>query len=171
MGIQISLATGCNTQKLGLKGEFSPTSSWTGWRGSSPSRTWRSGLSMRSEFRPLTELALGPGASRSMAGPGSPVRTEICSEVCQTYIIMEVYFKSTKLCPLTAVPSSGPTNVSAFATTSSSILVRWGEVPEADRNGLILGYKVISQLSDYIALKNDLSFRITKICMHDIQNI
>uniref|UniRef100_A0AAQ6A2M4 Sidekick cell adhesion molecule 2b n=1 Tax=Amphiprion ocellaris TaxID=80972 RepID=A0AAQ6A2M4_AMPOC len=41
-----------------------------------------------------------------------------------------------------SVPSSGPTNVSAFATTSSSILVRWFEVPEPDRNGLILGYKV-----------------------------
>lgn len=40
------------------------------------------------------------------------------------------------------VPSSGPTNVSALATTSSSMLVRWNEVPEADRNGLVLGYKV-----------------------------
>lgn len=40
------------------------------------------------------------------------------------------------------MPSSGPTNVSAFATTSSSILVRWFEVPDPDRNGLILGYKV-----------------------------
>uniref|UniRef100_A0A671KQA1 Sidekick cell adhesion molecule 2b n=1 Tax=Sinocyclocheilus anshuiensis TaxID=1608454 RepID=A0A671KQA1_9TELE len=41
-----------------------------------------------------------------------------------------------------SVPSCGPTNVSAFATTSSSILVSWFEVPEPDRNGLILGYKV-----------------------------
>uniref|UniRef100_A0A672YY63 Sidekick cell adhesion molecule 2b n=1 Tax=Sphaeramia orbicularis TaxID=375764 RepID=A0A672YY63_9TELE len=41
-----------------------------------------------------------------------------------------------------SVPSCGPTNVSSFATTSSSILVRWFEVPEPDRNGLILGYKV-----------------------------
>lgn len=40
------------------------------------------------------------------------------------------------------VPSSGPTNVSALATTSSSMLVRWSEIPEADRNGLVLGYKV-----------------------------
>uniref|UniRef100_A0A8C6U6E1 Sidekick cell adhesion molecule 2a n=1 Tax=Neogobius melanostomus TaxID=47308 RepID=A0A8C6U6E1_9GOBI len=47
-----------------------------------------------------------------------------------------------------SVPSSGPTNVSAFATTSSSILVRWGEVPEADRNGLILGYKVVYKEKD-----------------------
>ncbi|MED6284312.1 Protein sidekick-2 [Characodon lateralis] len=47
-----------------------------------------------------------------------------------------------------SVPSSGPTNVSAFATTSSSILVRWGEVQEADRNGLILGYKVVYKEKD-----------------------
>ncbi|XP_076852894.1 protein sidekick-2 isoform X2 [Brachyhypopomus gauderio] len=47
-----------------------------------------------------------------------------------------------------SVPSSGPANVSAFATTSSSILVRWGEVPEADRNGLILGYKVVYREKD-----------------------
>uniref|UniRef100_A0A7N6C0H3 Sidekick cell adhesion molecule 2b n=1 Tax=Anabas testudineus TaxID=64144 RepID=A0A7N6C0H3_ANATE len=47
-----------------------------------------------------------------------------------------------------SVPSSGPTNVSAFATTSSSILVRWSEVPEPDRNGLILGYKVVYKEKD-----------------------
>ncbi|XP_051792489.1 protein sidekick-2 isoform X3 [Erpetoichthys calabaricus] len=47
-----------------------------------------------------------------------------------------------------SVPSSGPTNVSAFATTSSSILVRWFEVPEPDRNGLILGYKVVYREKD-----------------------
>uniref|UniRef100_A0A1A8RZ28 Sidekick homolog 2b (Chicken) n=1 Tax=Nothobranchius rachovii TaxID=451742 RepID=A0A1A8RZ28_9TELE len=47
-----------------------------------------------------------------------------------------------------SVPSSGPTNVSAFATTSSSILVRWFEVPEPDRNGLILGYRVVYKEKD-----------------------
>uniref|UniRef100_A0A8C9TXB7 Sidekick cell adhesion molecule 2 n=1 Tax=Scleropages formosus TaxID=113540 RepID=A0A8C9TXB7_SCLFO len=47
-----------------------------------------------------------------------------------------------------SVPSCGPSNVSAFATTSSSILVRWVEVPEADRNGLILGYKVVYKEKD-----------------------
>lgn len=51
-----------------------------------------------------------------------------------------IIFRLSTLC--FPVPSSGPTNVSAFATTSSSILVRWFEVPEPDRNGLILGYKV-----------------------------
>ncbi|CAM4647931.1 unnamed protein product [Lepidochelys olivacea] len=47
-----------------------------------------------------------------------------------------------------SVPSSGPTNVSALATTSSSMLVRWSEIPEADRNGLILGYKVVYKEKD-----------------------
>lgn len=37
--------------------------------------------------------------------------------------------------------------MSAFATTSSSILVRWSEVPDPDRNGLILGYKVCLRLT------------------------
>ncbi|KAJ8283488.1 hypothetical protein COCON_G00023380 [Conger conger] len=47
-----------------------------------------------------------------------------------------------------SVPSCGPTNISAFATTSSSILVRWLQVPEPDRNGLILGYKVVYKEKD-----------------------
>ncbi|NXV03760.1 SDK2 protein, partial [Cettia cetti] len=42
-----------------------------------------------------------------------------------------------------SVPSSGPSNVSAAATSSSSLLVRWGDIPEADCNGLLLGYKVL----------------------------
>ncbi|XP_074927998.1 protein sidekick-2 isoform X4 [Chelonoidis abingdonii] len=47
-----------------------------------------------------------------------------------------------------SVPSSGPTNLSALATTSSSMLIRWNEIPEADRNGLILGYKVVYKEKD-----------------------
>ncbi|XP_069728345.1 protein sidekick-2 [Phaenicophaeus curvirostris] len=47
-----------------------------------------------------------------------------------------------------SVPSSGPSNVSAVATTSSSMLVQWSDIPEADCNGLILGYKVIYKQKD-----------------------
>lgn len=83
MGIQISLATGSSTLKQGLKVECCHMSSWTGWRGSSLSRTWRSGWSMRSEFRPSTVLAQDLGASRSMAGPGSLVRKEVYAYTCQ----------------------------------------------------------------------------------------
>uniref|UniRef100_A0A672M0W1 Sidekick cell adhesion molecule 2 n=1 Tax=Sinocyclocheilus grahami TaxID=75366 RepID=A0A672M0W1_SINGR len=61
-----------------------------------------------------------------------------------TFICMNPYIF---LC-FNAVPSCGPTNVSAFATTSSSILVRWFEVPKPDRNGLILGYKVVYKEKD-----------------------
>ncbi|NXT63761.1 SDK2 protein, partial [Chaetops frenatus] len=42
-----------------------------------------------------------------------------------------------------SVPSSGPSNVSVAAASSSSLTVRWSDIPEADCNGLILGYKVL----------------------------
>ncbi|XP_038633750.1 protein sidekick-2 isoform X2 [Scyliorhinus canicula] len=42
-----------------------------------------------------------------------------------------------------SVPSSGPTNISSLALNSNSILVKWNEVPQQDRNGLVLGYKVL----------------------------
>ncbi|XP_026531599.1 protein sidekick-2 [Notechis scutatus] len=47
-----------------------------------------------------------------------------------------------------SVPSSGPTNISALATTSTSMLVRWNDIPEADRNGFILGYKIMYKEKD-----------------------
>ncbi|XP_042721209.1 protein sidekick-2 isoform X2 [Lagopus leucura] len=47
-----------------------------------------------------------------------------------------------------SVPSSGPSNVSAQAMSSSSMLVRWSDIPEADCNGLILGYKVMYKEKD-----------------------
>lgn len=136
-GIQIWWATGSSIPKLVQKVVFFPTSSWIGWNESSPSRTLRSGWSTRSEFRPSMESAPGPGVSRSTAGPESLVRMLVCVHTPSFHkrvLIFGHCFHS--------VPASGPTNVSAFATTSSRILVRWGEVPETDRNGLILGYKV-----------------------------
>ncbi|XP_065549616.1 protein sidekick-2 isoform X3 [Lathamus discolor] len=47
-----------------------------------------------------------------------------------------------------SVPSSGPSNVSVVATSSSSMLVRWSDIPEADCNGHILGYKVMYKEKD-----------------------
>ncbi|KAL9873742.1 sidekick cell adhesion molecule isoform 3-T3 [Glossina fuscipes fuscipes] len=41
-----------------------------------------------------------------------------------------------------AVPSYGPLDVQANATSSTTIVVRWGEVPKQHRNGQIDGYKV-----------------------------
>ncbi|XP_075926010.1 LOW QUALITY PROTEIN: protein sidekick-2-like [Petromyzon marinus] len=47
-----------------------------------------------------------------------------------------------------SVPSAGPQEVTANATSPTSILVSWGAVPEADRNGPILGYKVLYRSAD-----------------------
>lgn len=41
-----------------------------------------------------------------------------------------------------AVPSHGPIGVEANTTSSTTIVVRWGEVPKRHRNGQIDGYKV-----------------------------
>ncbi|XP_053987372.1 protein sidekick isoform X4 [Hylaeus volcanicus] len=41
-----------------------------------------------------------------------------------------------------AVPSMGPINVEANATSSTTILVRWGDVPIEHQNGQIEGFKV-----------------------------
>lgn len=40
------------------------------------------------------------------------------------------------------VPSSGPVEVSANATSSTTVVVLWGDIPAHDQNGLIEGYKV-----------------------------
>ncbi|XP_015175534.1 PREDICTED: protein sidekick isoform X1 [Polistes dominula] len=41
-----------------------------------------------------------------------------------------------------SVPSSGPVHVEANATSSTTILVKWGDVPVEHQNGLIEGFKV-----------------------------
>ncbi len=41
-----------------------------------------------------------------------------------------------------STPGMGPTDVTAEATSSTTILVKWGEVEERERNGIIEGYKV-----------------------------
>ena len=43
------------------------------------------------------------------------------------------------------VPSKGPDNVSAYAVSSTSINVTWGDVPALDQNGMIQGFKVKPQ--------------------------
>ena len=41
-----------------------------------------------------------------------------------------------------ASPGAGPTGVSAEATTSTTILVKWADVEKIHRNGVIEGFKV-----------------------------
>ena len=43
---------------------------------------------------------------------------------------------------LSTVPSAEPTNVVAYSVSSSSIFMRWNEVPEIHQNGIILHYVV-----------------------------
>uniref|UniRef100_A0A8D2IZ62 Sidekick cell adhesion molecule 1 n=1 Tax=Varanus komodoensis TaxID=61221 RepID=A0A8D2IZ62_VARKO len=47
-----------------------------------------------------------------------------------------------------SVPSAPPENVSAEAVSSTQILLTWAAVPEAEQNGLILGYKVLFRAKD-----------------------
>ena len=42
-----------------------------------------------------------------------------------------------------AKPSAGPVNVGAIAVSSTAINVTWGDVPLYQRNGIILGYRVV----------------------------
>ncbi|RZC39905.1 sidekick, partial [Asbolus verrucosus] len=41
-----------------------------------------------------------------------------------------------------SVPSFGPLNIEANATSSTTIVVKWGDVPKEHQNGLIEGFKV-----------------------------
>lgn len=40
------------------------------------------------------------------------------------------------------VPTFGPLNVVANATSSTTIVVKWGDIPKEHQNGLIEGFKV-----------------------------
>lgn len=42
-----------------------------------------------------------------------------------------------------AVPSAGPSQVSAKATSSTTVVVTWGPVPRAHRGGILEGYRVV----------------------------
>ncbi|CAL8330915.1 unnamed protein product [Lota lota] len=50
-----------------------------------------------------------------------------------------------------AVPSGAPVNVSAEAVSSTKILLKWAAVLESQKNGVILGYKVLCAEKDSIA--------------------
>ena len=39
-------------------------------------------------------------------------------------------------------PTGGPLNISGYNLTETSIEIKWDEITEADRNGVILGYKI-----------------------------
>lgn len=69
-----------------------------------------------------------------------------------------------------SVPSSGPVKVEANATSSTTIVVRWGEVPKEHRNGQIEGFKVFygagnrgSVLHKTIANNNTFTTTLTEL--------
>lgn len=64
------LSTGAQTSSL----QHWPKSSVTGWRGNSPSRSWRNGWNTSSRCRPSTPSGPGRGARWCGAGRGSQVR-------------------------------------------------------------------------------------------------
>ncbi|XP_053193293.1 protein sidekick-1-like [Scomber japonicus] len=47
-----------------------------------------------------------------------------------------------------SVPSGSPVNVTAEAVSSSKILLTWSALPQAQKNGVILGYKVLYKEKD-----------------------
>ncbi|XP_028264625.1 protein sidekick-1-like [Parambassis ranga] len=47
-----------------------------------------------------------------------------------------------------SVPSGSPVNVTAEAVSSSKILLTWSALPQAQKNGIILGYKVLFSEKD-----------------------
>ncbi|KAJ6659787.1 hypothetical protein lerEdw1_018503 [Lerista edwardsae] len=58
-----------------------------------------------------------------------------------------------------SVPSAPPENVSAEAVSSTQILLTWAAVPEAEQNGLILGYKILFRAKD---VENKLSSQVVR---------
>lgn len=47
-------------------------------------------------------------------------------------------------------PSGYPINIRTVVKSSSSVLVKWGPVPQHQRNGIITGYKVFYQLKGFV---------------------
>ena len=53
-----------------------------------------------------------------------------------------------------AVPSAPPVDLKLNDTTSTSLLVQWGEVPDVDRNGIIRSYTVSYQAIGFLLVEN-----------------
>ncbi|KAJ8914572.1 hypothetical protein NQ315_010036 [Exocentrus adspersus] len=78
-----------------------------------------------------------------------------------------------------SVPSKGPINISANATSSTTIVVKWGDIPKEHQNGLIEGYKVFYAAESksppqYKLIPNNSTFTTTltelrKFVMYHIQ--
>ena len=66
-------------------------------------------------------------------------------------------------------PSAPPSSVQAYSTNSTSIFIRWEEVPEPDQNGVILNYTVTYQvLPSGAALTETVVVPTTNITLGDL---
>lgn len=60
------------------------------------------------------------------------------------------------LCKPFSAPTAAPTNVRGRNLSSTSILVEWGDVPEPDRNGIILSYTVTYKVSPDVPIRRQI---------------
>ncbi|KAK9695167.1 Immunoglobulin I-set domain [Popillia japonica] len=98
-----------------------------------------------------TELRTGTSKSESIEDPTANSHIVAGLEEYALYeIMMQAYNDVGSSSPSAqalertreSVPSFGPLNVEANATSSTTIVVRWGDVPKEHQNGLIEGFKV-----------------------------
>lgn len=68
------------------------------------------------------------------------VKSKIGSE--SQVALSGVFVRTFSLSVFSSAPSGSPVNVSAEAVSSSRIMLTWSPIPEAQRNGVIIGYKV-----------------------------
>ena len=57
------------------------------------------------------------------------------------------------LCKPFSAPTAAPVNVRGRNLSSTSILVEWGDIPEPDRNGIILSYTVTYEVPPDVPIR------------------
>ncbi|KAM6940425.1 protein sidekick-1-like [Xenentodon cancila] len=102
----------------------------------------------------------GQGEDRAVDVEGGGETTEATVEALNPWTQYRVQIQafnsigpgpwSQTIAPHTAesVPSGSPVNVTAEAVSSSRIMLSWSTLPQAQRNGVILGYKVLHREKD-----------------------
>ena len=65
--------------------------------------------------------------------------------------LVKIYqFKFTYFSLCIAVPTSPPINVAVTASSSTSLRMTWSQVPKADKNGIIINYKINASIGMFI---------------------
>ena len=71
--------------------------------------------------------------------PRKPVDVCLCGLVCSNHENKEC---NGFICSLFPAPAGAPQNVTSTTLNDTAIQVQWEEVPEIDRNGIIISYEV-----------------------------